>query len=48
MKEYIFYGGLIIIIGTHGWMLVYGMKQNEIVSHSIVNLIAAGGMYYSR
>jgi len=35
--------GLIIIIGSHVWLLIKGsLPQNDVVGHAIANLVAAG------
>lgn len=38
----LFWVGLLIVVVTHAYMLVYGMS----VAHSIVNLAAAGMILY--
>lgn len=47
MKKYAFYIGLFILVVTHIYMLIVGLPANQIVSHSVLNLIAGGLLTYS-
>jgi len=33
---------MLIVIGSHIYMLAVGLPENQLVSHAVVNLIAAG------
>jgi len=45
-KIWAFWISLIIVAGSHLYMLVYGLPPNQIVPHSILNLVAAGLFTY--
>ena len=42
----LFWTGIIIVVGTHLYMLVAGLPSNQIIPHSILNLVAAGLLLY--
>ncbi len=46
-KQWSFFGGMFIVVGTHLYMLFSGLPSNQIIPHSILNLIAGGFLYYS-
>ena len=33
--------GLVIVLGTHIYMLMYGLPQSQMMAHAILNLVAA-------
>ena len=37
-----FWIGMIIVVGSHIYMLVYGLPENQFTGHAIANLVAAG------
>lgn len=42
MSKWSFWLGMLIVVGSHIYMLVYGLPQEQMVPHAIVNLVAAG------
>ena len=46
-KKWSFWIGMIIVVGTHLYMLVAGLPPGQVVPHSIINLVAAGLFTYS-
>lgn len=46
-QNWFFWIGLLIVIGTHLYMLVLGLPVNQAVPHAIINLVAAGLLVYA-
>ena len=46
-KDIVFYGGLTIVVGTHLYMLVSVMPDDQQKAHAVVNLGAVGLILYS-
>ena len=44
---YSFWLAMIIVVGSHLYMLAYGLAPNQVLSHSIVNLVAGGLFAYA-
>lgn len=42
MTLWAFWAGTVIVVGSHLYMLVLGLPSNQVVPHSILNLVAAG------
>mgnify|MGYP003655461704 CR=1 FL=1 len=40
------YSGLAIVVGTHAYMLYAGMPESQHTAHALINLGAAGLIYY--
>jgi len=41
-KNVMFWIGLVIVFGTHIYMLLAGLPSSQIVPHSITNIVAGG------
>lgn len=41
-----FWAGMIIVIGTHIYMLVAGLPESQMMGHAIINLVAAALICY--
>lgn len=37
-----YWAGTVIVVGSHLYMLVLGLPSNQVIPHSILNLVAAG------
>lgn len=37
-----FWLAMIIVVGSHIYMLVYGLPDNQLTGHAVVNLVAGG------
>jgi len=42
-----FWAGMVIVVGTHLYMLGFGLPSNQIIPHSIINLVAGGLLGYA-
>jgi hypothetical protein len=47
MTNTLYYIGWFIVVGTHLYMLFVGLPENQVVIHSILNLVAAGLIGYA-
>ena len=43
-SEYAYYIGILAVLSTHVWMLVYGLKDSQKLSHAWVNIAAVAGI----
>jgi len=48
LKFWFFWAGIVIVAGSHIYMLFAGLKPEEVVPHSIANIVAAGLFAYNR
>ncbi|MBI4440552.1 hypothetical protein HY639_00130 [Candidatus Woesearchaeota archaeon] len=39
--------GYAIVVGTHIYMLVLGLPASQMAGHAIINLVAAGLLWYA-
>ena len=46
-KSVLFVVGIATVILTHVYMLVFGLPSNQIITHSIINLVACGLLLYT-
>jgi len=46
-KLWSFWIGIVVVLGTHLYMLGLGLPQNQIVPHSIINLLAGALLVYA-
>ena len=46
-KDIVFYGGLTIVVGTHLYMLVSVMPEDQQKPHALINLGAGALILYS-
>jgi len=42
LKTWFFRLGMLIVVGSHIYLLVYGLPAEQLVAHSIANFVAAG------
>ena len=42
-----FWGGMVIVVLSHVYMLFAGLPPNQVVPHSILNLVGAGLFAYA-
>jgi len=47
VKKIAYWGGLLVIFGTHVWMLFKGLPTDSITMHVVMNLAAGGAIIYS-
>ena len=47
MKLWSFWTGMVIVVGTHLYMLTMGLPANQVVPHSIINIVAGGLLWYA-
>jgi hypothetical protein len=45
-NRYIYYSGLGIVLLTHVYMLWKGLPESQMTMHAIINLVAAGLIYF--
>lgn len=48
LKQISFWTGMVIVVGTHLYMLFAGLPADQMVAHSIINLIAGGLFVYHK
>ena len=48
LKQVPFGIGIVIVVGTHLYMLFAGLPANQQVVHSIINLVAGGLLVYHK
>ncbi len=46
LKQVSFGIGIVIVVGTHLYMLFAGLPADQLVAHSIINLVAGGLFAY--
>jgi len=46
-KTWSFWLGMLIVAGSHIYMLLVGLPSDQIVPHAIINLVAAGLFAYA-
>ncbi len=46
IKQLSFWAGMVIVVGTHLYMLLIGLPADQQAAHSILNLVAAGLFAY--
>jgi len=42
LKTWSFRLGMLIVVGSHIYLLMYGLPAEQLVAHSIANFVAAG------
>ena len=47
VKSWFYWAGILIVVASHVYMLVYGLAENQITGHAIANLVAAGLIGYA-
>ena len=41
----LYYGGILVVVGTHAWMLATGrMPQSQVRGHALINLAASAAI----
>jgi len=48
LKQISFGIGMVIVVGTHIYMLLAGLPANQMTAHAIINLVAGGLIIYSK
>jgi len=48
IKNWFFWAGMVIVAGSHVYMLFAGLAPDQVVPHSIINLVGAGLFAYAR
>lgn len=49
MKKILFWLGMLIVVGSHIYILAAGLPADQVLAHSIANFVAAGffaGAYF--
>jgi len=46
IKQLFFWAGMVIVVGTHLYMLLVGLPADQQAAHAIINLVAAGLFAY--
>jgi len=41
-KTYSYWIGILIVLGTHVYMLGFGLPESQMLGHAILNLVAGG------
>lgn len=47
MAQWAYYIGILIVVGTHIYMLMGGLPENQMMGHAWANLVASGLIAYA-
>lgn len=46
LRKVVLWGGVVVVVATHVYMLASGLPEEQMTAHAVVNLIAAGAVVY--